>query len=145
MRMTPFTMVMFFIALNVSLYIINETGVITPSGTEAHQPIVSPTEVSGTLVDISGTSLLMAGVPLVIGTIIGWITRNIWAGGTLAIILFALDLLFPVVRWVLFGIPEFLTQIGVHYSIVLGITALMSVVWFWFILGFIGQRQLETT
>jgi hypothetical protein len=145
MRLTPFTLVLFFISINVSLYVINETGVITMQGTETIQPYVSPTEISGILVYVDATSILMAGTALVVGTILSWLTSNIWVGGTLAVILFALDLLFPIVRWILFGFPVFLGQIGVHASIIVSLTALMSAVWFWFVLGFIGQRNLETT
>ncbi len=77
------------------------------------------------------------------GTLIGLIFGNLVNGGLLALVLFALNMLFPVVRWVVVGFPLFLLELGIHQAIVTGITALMAVVWFWFLLGMLGQRQME--
>lgn len=75
--------------------------------------------------------------------IIGYITGHLIFGGTVAIILFAFDLFIPVVKWVIFGLPTFMAQMGVPLVVYTSVTALMSCVWFWFILSFVAQRQLE--
>jgi hypothetical protein len=79
----------------------------------------------------------------VIFTILSYITGHLIFGGTVAIILFAMELFFPIVKWVVFGLPTFLQQMGVSIVIYESITALLALVWFWFILGFVAQRQLE--
>lgn len=141
-RLGAYGIILFFICINVSLYMLNEFQVV---GDFEQPPYETPTGIQDMLlnVDLSGENLLMGGTIIAVGIIFGFITGHLVYGGTIALILFALDLLLPVVRWVLFGFPVFLTQIGVDAVIVTSLNVLMAVVWFWFFLGFVGQRQLE--
>ena len=122
----------------MSLYLINETQVLPYSQPAYENPDDMTTRLVGSLVILG------------IGTIIAFIVGN-WLVGAAAIVLFALNLLIPVFSWVFFGFPNFLTQIASasgDASLVLTVTgsmnALMAVVWFWFLMGFISQRQMET-
>ena len=143
MRTTPFTLILFFVALNVSLFIINETNVITSS--DVAPPYTDPEGIPNLLISFDlTTETLLTGITIAgVGTLIGLIFGNLVNGGLLALVLFALNMLFPVVRWVVVGFPLFLLELGIHQAIVTGITALMAVVWFWFLLGMLGQRQME--
>lgn len=138
-------MVLFFVALNVSLFIINESNILTEQDSDVYQPYSSPQSLTDTLIriDLSAGTLALGTITMVVSGVIGWLTERIWLGGTLGIILFALDLLFPLVRWIFVGFPLFLSQMGVPSYLVVAVGAMMAVPWFWFILGFIGQRTLE--
>jgi len=140
MKVTAYGSVVFFVCLNLSLYLLNETQVL-PS--YQLSPYEEPAGITAALIDfnITADELLLAGIPLAVAGIIFFVTGNFIFGGTVAIILFALQLLFPIVRWILFGFPIFLGQIGVPVTIVYVIEALLAVVWSWFMIGFIGQRS----
>jgi hypothetical protein len=142
MKLTAFLIIAFFVCLNVCLYIISETAVLPYSETS---PYETPSGISSKLlhVDLSTGNLAIAGTQLVIFIILSYITGHLIFGGTVAIILFAMELFFPIVKWVVFGLPTFLQQMGVSIVIYESITALLALVWFWFILGFVAQRQLE--
>lgn len=140
MKVTAYGSVVFFVCLNLSLYLLNETQVLP---NYQMSPFEEPTGITSRLIDFDITvdELLLAGIPLAVAGIIFFVTGNFIFGGTVAIILFALQLLFPVVRWILYGFPIFLGQIGVPIPIVYVIEALLAVVWCWFMIGFIGQRS----
>lgn len=140
MRVTAYSLVLFFVCLNLSLFLLNNTQVLPDYRVS---PFEEPEGIQAHLIsfDISGSTLLMAGTALSVWVIISALTGNLIFGGTVALILFALTMLFPVVRWILYGFPIFLQQVGVPTVIVTVIEALMAVVWFWFILGFVGQRS----
>jgi len=142
MKLTAFGIILFFVCLNVSLYLINETAVL-PHWQQS--PYEEPSGIIGRLIhlDLSAENLLIGIVPLTVSWILGWISGHLLFGGTLGIIIFAMDLCFPVIKWVVFGLPIFLSQMGVPLVVYTSMTALMSVVWFWFLLSFIAQRQLE--
>ena len=142
MRLTVYPVILFFVCLNLALFMMNETALL---GELSRPPYEEPTAIIENLfyLDLSTNTLIMAGTSLVVSIIVGFIAGNMIYGGTVAIILFALNLLFPIVRWVLFGFPIFLAQIGVPTVVITVVNVLMSVVWFWFILGIIAQRQLE--
>jgi hypothetical protein len=142
MKLTAFGILLFFICLNVSLYMINETAIL-PYWQQS--PYEEPSGITGRLVhlDLTAENLVIGGTTLSVLIIIGYITGHLIFGGTVAIILFAFDLFFPVIKWIIFGLPTFLSQMGVPLVVYSSLTALISAVWFWFLLGFIAQRQLE--
>lgn len=143
MKLTAFGILLFFVSLNVSLYMIRETGVLPDY--ETISPYEEPSGISGRLisVDVSTGNLVMAGTALIMAVIIGWATGHLLFGGTLGIILFSLTIFFPALSWVILGLPRFLQQMGVPLAVYTGITALLAVVWFWFLMGFLAQRPLE--
>ena len=142
MRLGAFGIILFFICLNVSLFMLNEAQVV---GDFVQPPYEEPDDITGFLVftDPTGTTLLTFTMELGAGVIFGLITGSLIAGGTVALVLAAITMFIPTARWVIFGFPVFLAQMQVPSFIVMTIEVLMAVVWFWFILGFIGQRQLE--
>ena len=141
MRMTPYLVILFFISLNLSLWIINESNVL---GVESViEPYEDPYDIIGNLAHIDVNDIYAGVVPLVATTIIGLITQHLLLGATLGIIMFAVNMFIPIVSWIMTGFPMFLQKIGTPIWIYLPIQALMGLVWFWFILGFFAQRNLE--
>jgi hypothetical protein len=141
MKVTAFGLLLFFVALNVSLYVINETAILPYK----QSPYEEPSGIIGRLVhlDLSTQNLAIGGAGLTVFVILGWITGHLLFGGTVAIVLFAMSLLFEPLKWLIFGFPTFLGQMGVPLIVYTPLTALMSVVFFWFLLSFVAQRQLE--
>lgn len=142
MRISAFSLILFFICLNLSIYLINANQVLTGVG---KSPYTDPTEISGLVLglDITGENLVLGVVTIGVGFAVGLLTGQLILGGTLALVLFAINLVIPILKWILFGFPIFLGQIGVPPSIVITLEALMSIVWFWFFLGFFSQRTVE--
>lgn len=140
MRVTAYGTLIFFVTLNLSLYLLNASQVLS---SYRLSPIEEPAGISTQLIDFNVTTdeLLMVGIPLAIMVIIRTLTGNFILGGTVALLLFGLEMLFPIVRWILFGFPIFLGQIGLPSYVVLIIDSMLAVVWSWFILGFIMQRS----
>lgn len=140
MKVTAYGSLIFFICLNLSLFLLNETEMLP---NYELSPYEEPEQIQSIFLNVSiGNILLMAGTSLTIVAIIKILTGNFIFGGTVGLILFALQALFPAVQWILFGFPIFLGQIGVPYMITAVIQTLMAVVWAWFIIGFIGQRSI---
>jgi len=50
---------------------------------------------------------------------------------------------FPVVRWVIGGFPLFLSQLGAPTEIVLVISVLTGIVWFWTLFSVLSGRAVE--
>lgn len=150
MKIGLYSLMLFFICLNLSVYLMNESQLL---GDFYIPPYEEPSNILSRLLtlNITGTDLLFGGTTIAVGFIVSWISGKFIYGGTLALILFAIDLFVPMAKWILFGFPTFLNQIaevetgaaGSLAAISLVIQVLMSLVWFWLILGFIGQRQLE--
>lgn len=142
MKATPFTLMLFFVCLNLSLFVINESNVLG-SG-DVYAPYESPTGMLTLFPSITIEGLLVSGLTsLGVTGIIGVVTGHLLLGTTVGLLLFALQLVFPLLRWIIAGFPTFLTQIGTPYWIVIPVQVLLSVVWFWFILELLGQRQWE--
>lgn len=138
MRVTAYSIILFFVSLNVSLYLIAETQVLP----YYQQPYVSPA-------DMKITRTVGSLAILTIGMIVAALTRN-WLFGAAALVLWALDYLIPIVHWVFFGFPEFMAQVAATTgdtamltAVTTSMNALMAVVWFWFMTGFISQRSME--
>lgn len=142
MKLSALGLLLFFVALNVSLYVINETAILPYY---KQSPYEEPQGIVNRLVhlDLSTQNLAIGGAGLTVFVILGWITGHLLFGGTVAIVLFAMSLLFEPLKWLIFGFPTFLGQMGVPLIVYTPLTALMSVVFFWFLLGFVAQRQLE--
>jgi len=142
MKMGVYVLILFFISLNVSLYLMREFEVF---GSLTFAPYEEPAAIQVLFLKLNVSDLMIGGVVIGAGTIVGLFTGQLVYAWTLGLILLALNLLLPAVRWVLFGLPEFLSQIGVPAPIILVGDALMAFVWFWFLLNFIGQKSLGST
>lgn len=139
MKATAFGILVFFVSLNLSLYVLSETDVLPSYELD---PYEEPSGIQLIFVNITAANLLvMGGTSLTIAAIVSVLTGHFIYGGTIGIILFGLQLLFEPVRWVINGFPLFLNQIGVNPIITTIIQTLIAVVYAWFIVGFIGQRS----
>lgn len=154
MRLTAFAIIVFFIAMNISLGIIQISRVLPQDKTIP--TTTAPQDITTMLihVDLSTGNLIIGGAALAVGAFLGWFMGNLILGGTVAIIFFGLDLFIPIGKWVIFGLPSFIgdmvgtagadaTTTATLSAITFGLTALMAAVWFWFFLGLIMQRPLE--
>lgn len=140
MKTTAYTLLLFFICLNLSLYLIHETQVF-PSAAE--EPWESPDDIWSRF----STSVGLLGVVAIVAV---W-TKNPYLG-IAGLTLWVADVFLPIVNWVFFGLPNFITAVagscttGAAELLLLAnvIQALTGAVWFWFILGFLSQRVMET-
>lgn len=142
MKISAFGLILFFVCLNISLYLISVFGVL-PSFQQS--PYETPENITTKLVhlDLSGGTLIIGIVAAGVGGLVSLITGHLLFGGTVALVFLALDIIFPLVRWIVFGLPEFMRQMGMAPELYGAVTALMALVWFWFIVGLIIQRPLE--
>lgn len=138
-NVTAYALLVFFVSLNLSLYLLNETEVLPDYRQSAYEEPAGMIDIFGTLTLES--LLMVAGTSLTVGGLLALFTGNLALAGTVGLILMALQMVFRIVRWILFGFPIFLGQLGIPSVIVLTIEVLMAVVWGWFIIGFVGQRS----
>jgi len=83
------------------------------------------------------------------GVLAAILSGNPWIGvGALAV--FVGSVLFPFLDWALFGFVNFMEQIAYttgNPALVLVVVnvakAIMTVIWFWFLLGMVSQRVVE--
>lgn len=134
MRVTAYALIVFFICLNLSFYIIAETEVLP----EYKAPYEKPTGIESQF-----TNVLTLTIVTVIGAGISAIMGRFLLGATISLIIWVLGYFLPIVSWVFVGFPRFLAQMGVPEVIYVSLSALMAVVWFWFIMGVFSQRTLE--
>ena len=145
-NVTAIGIFLFFVALNVSIAWIASSGVLPVDFTSTNPDYVTdPTEIGNMFisVDVTTGNLALAGTALIVTTILGWIAGSMVTGGALGVGIFALTLLSPIVRWVLYGFPYFLNLMGVPVYITAGITAMLSVPLFFTVLSFLAQRPIE--
>jgi hypothetical protein len=141
LRTTVPSIMMFYILLNICLFLLNALAVLPASS--RIEPMDDPLSITGKLAHISGTDIAIGVVTISLGFIVGWLLKRIFLGGTIGVILFALDLLSPVAGWILYGFPRFLEMIGVNSFLVLGLQAILAVPWFWFFIELFSQREFD--
>lgn len=143
MRVTAFSIILFFVCLNVALYIVHETQVLPFS----QEPYEDPGDftTTGTISYRLAGSLTLLGVTAMVA-ILSKNTYIALAGLTI----WVADIFFPVFHWILFGFPEFATRLAAAsgspsqvYVVTTAMNALVAAVWFWFILGFVSGRSME--
>ncbi len=141
MKLNALTLLLFYVSFNVSLFIIQVTGVIPYTAAPVSDPQTDLYMRFGSAVVALGISGLGA----------------YWTGNLLVglggLILWASSLMMPVVRWVLLGLPEFVISLcnsvtaitaaekAVLITIVGTFTAMSYIIWFWFIMSFLSQRS----
>jgi len=143
MRTTPYALLLFFVCLNLSLYMMNEADILPPY--EEVQPYTQPSDMLAKFahIDLSSGTLLVGSIAFVASVIFGLLTGNLILGGTVGLILLSISILSPVAAWVLLGFPYLLAQIGVNPIIVTAITVLCAFSWYWFLFSLVAQRQVE--
>lgn len=140
LKVTAYGSLLFFICINLSLYFLNTTQVL-PNYRQS--PYEEPTGIQEQLmfIDVSAASIIGAAGIIGVGFLIGAIMNRLVLGATMGLVIFVLTLLVPPIQWLLFGLPVFLSQLGVHIAFVTVIETLMAVVWFWFLIGLLAQRS----
>ncbi len=138
MRLSAFSIMAFFVCMNLSLYLLNQTSILG-SGIGI-SPYSSPEDMNFISANLGTQGIVIAGSTITAALIIGYFAGNMIVGGTVGLILLALELIFPVVRWMLFGFPLFLADIGVPDMISSVIIVIMSFVWFWFFISLFAER-----
>lgn len=139
MRTSAYAVLLFFVCLNVSLFIISETEVLP----QYAEPYETPTDIRIRLVG----SFTVLTVTIILSGIVGqWLV-----GVAVGLLLWVLDFFIGttgIISWIFLGFPEFIERAammsGADLTFVYVITgatnALMAVVWFWFIMGLVSQR-----
>jgi len=139
MRLTVYNMMAFFIMFNLSLFLLNY---YTLLGSEfGVSPYASPEEMQlvSTSLDTEGLTIGLTAVT--VGMLFGYFAGNMIVGGSIGLLILATTILFPIVRWVLFGFPLFLSDIGVPAPISQVLIVIFSFVWFWFFISFFTERS----
>lgn len=137
-----FSMIFLFVCLNMGAWMLNEFEVLGDYKIEMSE---SPLSIQEHLASISAVEgLLMGAVSVTVGILIKLLTGNLVYGGTAVLVIFALEMFFPMVRWIVAGFPIFLLNIGAPPQIVTIIGLLQGVVWFWFIFSVLSGRTTET-
>lgn len=147
-------MIMFFLGINVSLALIRVSQVL-PQGSGVNE-YTQASDLSSLFfkVDLSANNIYIGVAVLSATAIFGWLIGRLLFGGIIALMLFVVDLLTPIVSWVFLGIPKFIQNIldtvptdatttASLQVIMFGITAFIAAVWFWFFLGIFVSRPLE--
>jgi len=136
-KIGAYGLIFLFVCLNLGAYLLNEFQVL---GDYRVEPYETPTTIQEQITD----NLVLHIVSSVgVGGIIGFITGNLVYGGTASLVIFSLSALFPVVRWVIGGFPLFLSQLGAPTEIVLVISVLTGIVWFWTLFSVLSGRAVE--
>lgn len=139
MRLTVFTMMGFLICFNLSLYLLNSYQLL---GSEfGISPYSSPEDMNFVEASLSSQGLIIGASTITAAILIGYFAGNMIVGGSIGLLILAAELLIPVVRWVLFGFPLFLSDIGVPSAISNTLIVIFSFVWFWFFISFFSERS----
>lgn len=143
MRLTVYSMILFFVCLNLSLFLLNDQNVI---GSAEYEPYEDIDTLGGKIFDATPSieSILIGGGAFTVTTIIGLVAGNLIYGAGVGLVLAALNIFFPMIRWAFNGFPLFLAQIGTPTIIVTVVSIGMSLAWAWFILGILVGRDLRT-
>lgn len=138
MRVTAFSLLLFYVCLNISIYLVAETEVL-PYYIPPHE---SPENML--IVTMIGAISFMT-VTGIVSSIIG----N-WLFGAASLTVWAISYILPIFKWVFWGFPEFLIMIAyttenpaLVLTVVTSVNALMAVVWFGFFMGFVSQRSID--
>jgi hypothetical protein len=142
MKLTVFGIILFFVCLNLSLYVLNEEAVV---GDVQIQPYEDIDGIDSRLfsIDLTTETLMAALIPIGVGSVLGWVSGNLVTGGTVGLIIGVFNLFSPIARWIIVGFPVFLTQIGTPTIIVTVVQAGMSIVWLWFFIGLLVGREMQ--
>jgi len=135
LKVGAFEILLFFVCLNLSFYIIDYMDFL-PYSIQATE---TPTSINAQITGRIGSSIaIMIG-----GVLCGLLVSALIQGAAIALVLAALNLLFPIFEWIFLGFPKFLTKIGVPEPIYLALSVLIGLVWVWFLVGIVAQRYME--
>lgn len=139
MRLTVFSLMGFFVCFNLSLYLLNSFNFF---GSEIGiSPYSEPAEMQFVSANLDAQGIVIGAAVVTAGILIGYLAGNMIVGGSIGLLLLAIELIFPVARWVLFGFPLFLSDIGVPTEISNVLIVIFSFVWFWFFISLFTERS----
>lgn len=142
-RLSAFALISFYVALNISLYVIQAFAILPDASLP---PVDTPTAI---------VNMLMTGlITIGIGSLMSYLLHN-WIFGAAALSLWALQILLGqnnIIFWAFYGLPAFINsfaatsglskeQLDVFTNIVLGISA---VPWFFFILSILTRGAVDS-
>lgn len=135
MKIGAFELLLFFICINLSCYILNTIEVLpdTTLATETPQSINDQFALG-----IGGSIAIVMG-----GVIAGMMVSAVIQGAAIALIIAAISWLVPIADWIFLGFPKMLALIGLPEPIWLAIQVLIGLVWVWFLIGIVAQRYME--
>ena len=135
MKIGAFEILLFFVCLNLSFYLLDYMEFL-PYSVEA---VETPSSINALIVERLGGSIAI----IIGGVLAGLLVSAIIQGAAIALVIAALNLLIPVFDWIVLGFPKFLTKIGVPEPIYLALSVLIGLVWVWFLIGIVAQRYME--
>ena len=144
MKLTIPAIIFLYAVMNVALYIKNELSLV---GSMSFPAYVNPSDLEFQFMSLNLTTrdLLIGGVVLSTGTVTGLIlTGSFVYGGGLALLILALSFGVPVLKDVVTAFPQFLLMLGTPSIIVDGIVALIAILGFWWVLGLLTQREMDS-
>lgn len=145
MKLTVYTVLAFYICLNVSLYLVGQFHVFPQM---EQPPYVTPQAIETKLISSFISAAIAWGLT---AAIVG----SLLYGGLAGLLIFALQFFLggdSILYWGLYGLPEFLSQtaaaMGIN-SVQVGVltgslVGLFSLIWLWFLLGLVSGRYMET-
>lgn len=145
MKITAYSILAFYVCLNLSLYLVGEFQVVPSELTPAYS---SPEAIQGKLIAGFFSAAITWGLT---SAIVG----SLLYGGIAGLLVFCLQFFMgsdSILYWALYGVPAFIeqmstsaaisaAQVGILTGILVG---LFSVVWLWFLLGLVSGRYMET-
>lgn len=148
--MKAYSLILFFISLNLSLYLINETHVLPATPASESVTYSSPTVIQTRFLNLTAIDIVSDVAIFSVPTILGWLTGNLAYGILLALVLLVLDRISGIIGWVFTGFPKFveaatinIPNTGAAIAITSSVYGLMAFIWFWFFISLIGQRTVE--
>lgn len=141
-RVTAFSLILFYVALNLSLYFVQATGVLPDVSLP---PVDTPTIIVNMLI----TGLITMGI----GSVMAFLFQN-WIFGAAGLVLWALQFMLGqnnIVYWAFYGLPAFINSFAASSSLTSAqltiftniVLALTSVVWFFFIMSLLTRGAIS--
>lgn len=135
MKLTAFGIIFFFICLNLSFYVINQT--------ELFPYYIPGTETPQSIENMTYLKIISSVAILITGTLVGIFLNVLVQASSIALIIAVLNYLYEPITWVFTGFPLFLSRMGVPLVIYTVVEVIFAFTFFWFLVGIIGQRYTE--
>ena len=135
MKIGAFEILLFFICLNLSCFVLNEMDAL-PVRIE---PAETPDSINALFVTNIGSAIAIIGGGVFAGLLLGALVQ----AAAIALVIATLSFLVPVFDWIFSGFPKMLLLMGLPEPIYLVVGVLVGLTWVWFLIGIVGQRYME--
>lgn len=147
MRVTAYSLLLFYVVLNLSLYLVSGAG-------NADYQVIPLSILPHETPEALYTRLIGMFLTLGIVTLAGWLFGQVYLGGGVALLLFVIQFFVgsdSIFHWVFWGLPNFIStalgaagvDLAISAMFVGTVLAMTSVIWFWFIMSLMSGRVLE--